>query len=346
MDDSPLPSDRVSRREFLRLGGMGLLGLAAPVRWLRPRPQTAAAQLGRVLESAIDIFRSPSFSAARIGALRRDDLITISGAIVGDQFPAHNRVWYDMNGRGYVHSSVVQPVQAAPNRPLRRLPGSGSLMEVTIPWVDAYWETETSRRRAYRFYYSTTHWVVGIAQDQKGRPWYRIYDDRIAQSYFVPAEALRPIPLAELTPITPEVPSEEKRIEVDLTRQWVECFEGDTPVFTASVSTGARMDNGDFWTPSGEFMTFRKRGTRHMAEGNLASGYDLPGVPWVSYITQEGVSFHGTYWHNDFGTPRSHGCINMTPEAAKWLYRWTHPLVPTHLDELWSDAGTQVVIRA
>jgi lipoprotein-anchoring transpeptidase ErfK/SrfK len=83
-----------------------------------------------------------------------------------------------------------------------------------------------------------------------------------------------------------------------------------------------------------------------MAAGNLATGYDLPGVPWVSYITQEGISFHGTYWHNDYGVPRSHGCINMTPQSAKWLYRWTHPLVPTNLDELWSEVGTQVVIRA
>ncbi len=66
-----------------------------------------------------------------------------------------------------------------------------------------------------------------------------------------------------------------------------------------------------------------------MAAGNRAFGdYDLPGVPWVSYLTDWGIAFHGTYWHNDFGNPRSHGCINMTPDAAKWLYRWTQPFVP------------------
>ena len=50
-------------------------------------------------------------------------------------------------------------------------------------------------------------------------------------------------------------------------------------------------------------------------------GYDLPDVPWIMYFYQ-GYSFHGTYWHNNFGTPMSHGCINMKTEDAKWLYDW------------------------
>ena len=54
-------------------------------------------------------------------------------------------------------------------------------------------------------------------------------------------------------------------------------------------------------------------------------GFDLPGVPWVTFFTSTGVSFHGTYWHNDYGTPRSHGCVNLLPEDAKFLYRWTSP---------------------
>jgi len=178
----------------------------------------------------------------------------------------------------------------------------------------------------------------------RDRAWLRLYDDRIGQHYFAMAEGLRVVPPEELTPISPEVPPTHKRIEVSLQEQMLRCFEGSTEVFTARVSCGARFDNGDFSTPVGAFTTFRKRGSRHMAAGNRATGYDLPGVPWVSYITQEGVSFHGTYWHNDYGTPRSHGCINMTPSAAKWLYRWTHPIVPGNLDELWTQGGTDVRI--
>src|SRR3972149_6247476 len=110
--------------------------------------------------------------------------------------------------------------------------------------------------------------------------------------------------------------------------------------FGSSGSAGAA-----YWTPEGDFVTFRKRPSRHMSAGNLASGYDLPGVPWVAYITEEGVSFHGTYWHNDFGTPRSHGCINMNPEAAHSLYRWTYPVVPRDEMEVWVSYGTSVKVH-
>ena len=97
-------------------------------------------------------------------------------------------------------------------------------------------------------------------------------------------------------------------------------------VFATRISTGGKRRSGTYTTPSGDFITFHKRPTRHMAAGDIASnGFDLPGVPWVLYITKSGISFHGTYWHNDFGRPRSHGCINLTPQAAKWLYRWTIP---------------------
>jgi lipoprotein-anchoring transpeptidase ErfK/SrfK len=56
--------------------------------------------------------------------------------------------------------------------------------------------------------------------------------------------------------------------------------------------------------------------------------FDLPGVPWCTYITENGVALHGTYWHNDFGTPKSHGCVNTLPEDAKWIFRWGQPTVP------------------
>jgi lipoprotein-anchoring transpeptidase ErfK/SrfK len=79
-----------------------------------------------------------------------------------------------------------------------------------------------------------------------------------------------------------------------------------------------------------------------MADGDFAAPktFDLPGVPWVTYLTQKGVALHGTYWHNDFGKPRSHGCINVSSEAAKWLYLWTNPVVPFDQDYWEEDTGT------
>lgn len=334
----------VSRREFLRLSGMGLLGLAVPLRWTRPTLETSDGQLGRILIEKADVYLEPTFLARHVKTLWRDEVQPVLSAVLGDPRPETNRVWYEVENLGFVHSSAVQPVRAELQRPMRAIPYLGTLAEVTLPYIEAYWEPSKKAKHAYRFYYESTHWVNGLSWDQKDRTWYRIYDDRIGEHYFAMAEGLRPIPLSELTPISPDVPPAEKRIEVDLREQLVRCFEGATEVFTARISSGTVNDRGDAFTPTGGFTTFRKRGSRHMAAGNLASGYDLPGVPWVSYITQEGISFHGTYWHNDFGLPRSHGCLNMTPAAAKWLYRWTHPIVPGNLDELWTEGGTAVRI--
>ena len=84
-----------------------------------------------------------------------------------------------------------------------------------------------------------------------------------------------------------------------------------------------------------------------MAAGDIAaSGFDLPGVPWVQYITKSGISFHGTFWHNDFGRPRSHGCINLSSSAAKWLYLWSSPSVPLNKEFSYGFTGTKVEIIA
>jgi lipoprotein-anchoring transpeptidase ErfK/SrfK len=132
---------------------------------------------------------------------------------------------------------------------------------------------------------------------------------------------------------------------VRLSEQVLLAFERDTLVFATRTSTGGLLRSGTYTTPSGEFITFHKRPTRHMAAGDIAaSGFDLPGVPWVLYITKSGISFHGTYWHNDFGRPRSHGCINLTPQAAKWLYRWTTPSVAPKKELVYGYVGTTVEI--
>ena len=113
------------------------------------------------------------------------------------------------------------------------------------------------------------------------------------------------------------------------------------------AATGAQFSDGDFRTPKGQYVTNRKRPSRHMAAGDRAApnSYDLPGEPWVSYLTKSGIAFHGTYWHNDFGNPRSHGCINVSSEAARWIYRWTSPHVPIN-EIYWSEqTGTVVTVK-
>lgn len=335
----------LSRREFLKLGALGMFGLGVPASWEHLAAGLETADLGRVAAPTVDIYPQPSFSAESTERLWRDEIIEFSGAVVGDDLPSHNRVWYQIPDRGFVHSSGIQPVEDLPNEPLEFVPYSGMLMEVSIPYVEAYWKPRTDAQFAYRFYYGSTHWVTGVSRDIHLEKWYRIADDKYTYTYYAPAKAFRAVPDEELSPISPEVPPGEKLIVVDLGRQWVTCHERGQMVFATKVSSGRKFSDGFYWTPEGDFITFRKRGSRHMASGNRATGYDLPGVPWVSYFTEDGVAFHGTYWHNDFGTPRSHGCINMTTQASKWLYRWTTPLVPAGESEVWVNYGTRVRIH-
>jgi lipoprotein-anchoring transpeptidase ErfK/SrfK len=81
------------------------------------------------------------------------------------------------------------------------------------------------------------------------------------------------------------------------------------------------------------------------ARGNLladADGYVLPGVPWTSFFTEVGHAFHGTYWHENFGAPMSHGCVNMRTSEANWIFRWTMPPHTTEAISNHSTRGTYV----
>lgn len=111
----------------------------------------------------------------------------------------------------------------------------------------------------------------------------------------------------------------QKRIDVDLTSQKLYAYEENVLKYSFVVSTGK-----PWWpTPVGEFKPWEKLLSTEMIGGNRFDGtyYDLPNVPYVVYFYQ-GYALHGTYWHNNFGHPMSHGCINLrTPDMAI-LYPW------------------------
>jgi lipoprotein-anchoring transpeptidase ErfK/SrfK len=104
-----------------------------------------------------------------------------------------------------------------------------------------------------------------------------------------------------------------KSIEINLSSQWLTAYEGDTPVFGTAVSTG--VDGYD--TPAGEFAI------EWMLEWETMAGEDyyLEDVPYVMYFADY-LAIHGAYWHDNFGEPMSHGCVNLPVWAAEWLYDW------------------------
>lgn len=336
-----------SRRDFLKLVAAGALGLFLPDLPLESvqAQELGPDQQGRVLDGSISVFDVPSFKGKLQRIYWRDLVLPITGIAVSDDEAAHNRIWYRIGDQGYAYSGSIQPVRTVLNQPVSVLPNEGHLAEVTVPYADARWEANKDAEFAYRLYYETTHWVHGLVYDAQGNPWYRIQDDKWKFYYFVPAAHLRILDPQDFSPLSPEVPAQYKVIEVRLAQQLVIAYEENLPVYVVRTATGARFSNGNYSTPTGAFVTFHKRPYRHMAAGDIASnGYDLPGVPWVLYITKSGISFHGTYWHNDYGRPRSHGCINLTPQAARWFYRWTLPVVPHNEQFAYKNFGTAVRI--
>ena len=344
--DEPL-----SRRDFLKFFGLGVAGLALPKPLLRLETETHPKKLdmlfGRVTVPGHKMYRAPDFNSGLMEELPLDSIWPITKITTGGDKDMVNRVWYELDWIGYAHSSRIQPVRELLNDEEIPIPEEGCLGEVTMPYVDAHSHLDGDRSIAYRFYYASTFWVLSRQVDEAGDPWYEILDDKYYQSFYVPAAYLRLVPDAELTPISPDVPADEKWIAVDLATQTLTAYEGDRVALTSRISSGVRLKEGGFATPKGQFRIVMKRPCRHMAtQGNeFGTGFDLPGVPWVSYFTSGGVAFHGAYWHNNFGIPSSHGCVNMKPRAAKWLYRWTTPTVPA--DEYYhlGAYGTRVIVQ-
>lgn len=350
MNTQPIPPSDPNRRRFLRLAVGSCLGLL----WLpafRPLFRLHAftdgeIQLGRIADATVPLYDSPSHEGKLIRTLWRDLVLPITAVTIGDKQPAHNRVWYELNGEGFVHSGSVQPVCITVQRPANRIIGEGRLAEITVPFTDSLWNPLRPKNIAYRLYYETTYWVTGIVYDTNQKPYYRIKDDIFNINHYADARHLRLVPMADVTPLSPHVHPADKRLEVNLDAQTVTAFENKIPVFESRISSGSQFSNGDYSTPRGTFSTYYKRPSRHMAFGNLANpnSYDLPGVPWVCYIEKRGIAFHGTYWHNDFGRPRSHGCINLPSSAARWIYRWTLPAVPFEEVLGYEEPGTRVDI--
>lgn len=336
----------LTRRDFLKLAGYGVLGLVLPdfPRSIFTQPFYSDLQ-GRVIEKSLWMYAKPSLQSDRVEMYWRDLIIPLTGAAVSEDEEAYNRVWYEVDGKGFVYSGGVQPVRTILNKPVEDVPLNGLLGEISVPFTDAHEEPDVATKVAQRLYYETVHWITQTTIGADGQTWYCLLDDKFDLNYYILGQHMRLVSEAELAPISPDVPDSEKLIEVHLTRQLVLAFEESRLVYAARAATGGQFRDGRWTTPQGQFITSYKRPTRHMAAGDIASnGFDLPGVPWVLYITKSGISFHGTYWHNDYGHPRSHGCINLTPQAAKWFYRWTSPTVKSGKPFAYEDFGTKVLI--
>jgi len=126
----------------------------------------------------------------------------------------------------------------------------------------------------------------------------------------------------------PEIPENSKWIHVDIGDQTLTAYEGSRPVYATLVSSGAEKKDEEFATPRGLYWIVSKNVTATMA--NLAldeEAYWIEDVPWTMYFYKS-YALHGAFWHNVFGNQRSHGCVNLAPADARWLFYWSEPALP------------------
>jgi hypothetical protein len=138
--------------------------------------------------------------------------------------------------------------------------------------------------------------------------------------------------------------NEERWIEVDLSEQKLRAWEGSNLVYEFLISSGKWAP-----TPKGEFRIWVKLKYTKMEGGirGTRTYYYLPNVPYTQYF-YKGYGLHGTYWHNNFGQPMSHGCVNLSIPNAEKLFYWTSPLIPEGKSIAYSSKespGTRVVIH-
>jgi len=350
-----------SRRSFLKLNLLTLMG------WYLPRPphrwrgsRADPGRIGRVAtdEKTLTIHQEPSLDSEVIRETTFDELLSIyyslekTTVVEGEE---ERKLWHRVWG-GYLPGAYVQLTRARFNNPRGEIHPCGDLGEITVPYTDSYTKTAGVWDKKYRLYYQTTHWITGIGTGPDGEPWYQLTSELSdTLTYYVPREHIRIVPAAEYLPTRIQVPPHEKRIEVDILHQVLTALEYGKPIYSTSISSGIGYNEVPHGTgtPTGTFYVTTKYPSKQMGNSILTGApgsYFLPGVPWSTFFIYEtGVAFHGTYWHNNFGSWMSHGCVNMRNQDAKWLFRWVTPAYDPpykdHCDWYQTGRGTRIEIR-
>ncbi|MFA7406322.1 MAG: L,D-transpeptidase [Anaerolineaceae bacterium] len=337
----------MSRRKFLKLAALSLGALA--FRPLEKLQHTQHPRLVRVSGvgniRSVSIHKEPNEDSVILYQRAKDDLISVYDEIESEYGPEYNPIWYRVWG-GYVHRKWLAEVKHVLNPLTDTIHEEGQLGEITVPYTRALmYSSHNGWEPVYRLYYQTLHWIRDIIIGPDNRPWYQLEDQLNKVKYAIPAEHVRVVADSEFDPISPDVPPGEKRIEISISRQLLTAYEGDQIVLQTEVSTGSLTPLQK--TPTGKFVIDPKHPAKHMGNGQVTSdiyAYELVGVPWNCFFDWEGgIATHGTYWHNNYGTPMSRGCINMRIHEAKWLYLWTTPHGGPH-DRVVNGYGTRVTV--
>lgn len=375
----------ISRRDFLKLAGVGLGAMAFnPYKFplveslYTPKrlPQFPTSEIiGRVTDPDVDLRSRPTNDPGlntSVGKLGADTLVEWNREVIGNVVGGLSNQRYVETPQGYVYGSVVQPTRNLPNTPITEMPAGqpGFWVEITVPYVDLthegvvaspWLQDHITYNFPPRLYYGQVVWIDQVRQSN-GFVEYRWSEDAYGHGYgyggsygeffWLDGAAAKVLTDADVAPINPDFDPNAKTIAVDLDYQTLSCYEGKNEVFFCRISSGKAYDpvtgqiTNEFATPAGNLFTHWKIISKNMTAGSAQAGYSTPAVPWSTFISGEGIAIHGAFWHNAFGEKRSHGCINVSPEHAKWIFRWTTPYISLAQSEMrmsLPDHGTIVL---
>ena len=160
--------------------------------------------------------------------------------------------------------------------------------------------------------------ILEVATDPKGKP--SAY--RIGEGEWMSALDVR---VFDMAAPPAGLGKHERWIDVDLDTEILVAFEGDDAVYATMVTTGGKETP----TETGVYRMWMKESEADMKGLNGEDPYSVATVPWTQFFSPEkGLALHTAYWHDAFGKPRSHGCVNLAPRDARWLYYWSDPQVP------------------
>ncbi len=259
---------------------------------------------------------------------------------------AGRRFWRTQNG-GYVERGAVSLVHNAPTFQGVLLDEQHALPMAFITAVQGWTydlspdgRTATRRDRAPRL---TAYSLTADPPVRVGRSDYH----RTRDGFYVSSMHAR---LVRTTPPASDVGPTERWIEVNLDRQMLIAYEGSRPAYVTLVSSGRRNAAADrnYETIQGFFRVQSKHVATTMDGNSAGDGpYSIEDVPWVMYF-ENSFALHGAFWHNSFGYVHSHGCVNMSPPDAHWLFNWTEPALPAGWHGVYANAaqlGTRVYVH-
>lgn len=290
---------------------------------------------GKVISEGLAVYENPGDATPARRYTSVGTWVSIRGRRVVD-----GQVWYQIDRGGWTPASAVEVREPSAFHGIRVVPG--------MPMPFGFVIAERLNVRA----------EPGIAEDNPpiselpryavvpilevltlpDGKWYKIADQQWVSAKYV----RRVAPVVRPDGIGPD----ERWIAVNLREQTLTAYEGSEMVYATLISSGLPR----WQTITGLFRIWIKIKARKMSGGSLEGGdyYYLADVPWTMYF-KGGYGLHAAYWHDDFGRPKSHGCVNLSPLDAYWLFQWATPdLSPDQpfLRSTPENPGTWVFVHA